>query len=104
MIATKEMISGALNPWRQRLVELYVSGVPAGRAYVQAVYAPRGNAAEAEASRMVRNPKVAQVIQHERNDSKRKILLMRDSKRTILAEIALNVTSRQRTHRSDLAA
>ncbi|MES2659161.1 MAG: terminase small subunit [Verrucomicrobiota bacterium] len=93
MIATAEMINGSLNPRQQKFVELYVSGVPAGRAYEQAGYAPRGNAAEAEASRMVRNPKVAQAIQHERNESKRNALLTRDAKLTILAEIALNVTA-----------
>ena len=42
---------------------------------------------------MVRNPKVARAIQHERNESKRNVLLTRDAKLTILAEIALNVTA-----------
>lgn len=96
MIATREMIEDSLKPRQQRFVELYVSGVPAGRAYEQAGYASRGGAADAEASRMVRNPKVAAVIQREREQARKVTLLTRDSKLAILAEIAFSVTAQGR--------
>lgn len=96
MIATREMIEDSLKPRQQRFVELYVSGVPAGRAYEQAGYASRGGAADAEASRLVRNPKVAEVIRREREQARDKTLLTRDGKLAILAEIALSVTAQGR--------
>jgi phage terminase small subunit len=90
MIATAEMIIQSLNPRQQKFVEFYVSGIPAGRSYERAGYSPKGNAADAEASRLIRNPKVFDAIQREREDSRRNAALSRDCKLSILSEIALN--------------
>ena len=79
-----------LNPRQQQFVSLYTSGIPAGRAYEQAGYASRGNTAEVGASKLVRNAKVAQAIERERNASRDATTLDRDEKLGILAEIARN--------------
>ncbi|RWI88651.1 MAG: Terminase small subunit [Mesorhizobium sp.] len=48
-----------LNIRQERFCLLLVEGLPQSRAYIEAGYAARGNAAEVEASKMVRLPKVA---------------------------------------------
>jgi len=48
-----------LNDRMRRVCELVVQGVPAGRAYEQAGYNARGDAADQNASQLLRKPKVA---------------------------------------------
>lgn len=55
---------------RQRLFAQHlVSGMPAGRAYEKAGYETTGNTSEAEASRLLRNPKLATYIEELRRKS-----------------------------------
>ncbi|MER9403680.1 terminase small subunit [Mesorhizobium caraganae] len=48
-----------LNIRQERFCQGLLEGLPQSRAYVEAGYAARGNAAQVEASKMVRLPKVA---------------------------------------------
>lgn len=52
----------ALSVRQQRFVDLVLSGIPAGRAYEQAGYKARGNAAETCAARLLRNAQVAAAV------------------------------------------
>lgn len=47
-----------MNPRQKKFCKLYLSGMPAGRAYEQAGYDATGNTAEMAASRLIRNDKV----------------------------------------------
>ena len=49
---------GALNSRQERFAQLLAEGMPQSRAYIEAGYKARGNAAYAEASRLVRKDKV----------------------------------------------
>ena len=51
-----------LTPKQQRFVEEYLVDLNASAAYQRAGYTARGNAAEADASRLLRNAKVAAAI------------------------------------------
>lgn len=51
-----------LNSRQQRFVELYTSGMAAGRAYEEAGYQARGNTADVMGSKLLRNAKVAAAI------------------------------------------
>ncbi|RUW27305.1 terminase small subunit [Mesorhizobium sp. M4B.F.Ca.ET.215.01.1.1] len=53
------MSNAKLNIRQERFCFGLAEGLPQSRAYVEAGYAARGNAAEVEASKMVRLPKVA---------------------------------------------
>ncbi|RWG80221.1 MAG: hypothetical protein EOQ69_21635 [Mesorhizobium sp.] len=53
------MSNAKLNTRQERFCLGLAEGLPQSRAYVEAGYAARGNAAEVEASKMVRLPKVA---------------------------------------------
>ncbi|TPM27259.1 Terminase small subunit [Mesorhizobium sp. B2-2-2] len=53
------MPSSKLNARQERFCLGLAEGLPQSRAYVEAGYVARGNAAEVEASKMVRLPKVA---------------------------------------------
>lgn len=79
-----------LNPRQERFVTLVASGLPAGRAYEQAGYQARGNAADVGASKLVRNPKVAEALNRERRAGSEASRLTRDEKLGILEEIARN--------------
>ncbi|WP_292492559.1 terminase small subunit [Mesorhizobium sp.] len=48
-----------MNTRQERFCLLLAEGLPQSRAYIEAGYAARGNAAEASASQLLRNPKVA---------------------------------------------
>jgi phage terminase small subunit len=50
--------NGALNARQERFAQLLAEGMPQSRAYIEAGYKARGNAAYAEASRLVRKDKV----------------------------------------------
>lgn len=51
-----------INDRMRRVCELVVQGVPAGRAYEQAGYTARGDAADQNASQLLRKPKVADYL------------------------------------------
>jgi hypothetical protein len=85
-----------LNPRHERFVSLVAAGLPAGRAYEQAGYASRGNAADVGASKLVRNPKVARALEIERATFREQSSLGREEKLRILAEIASQAFQRPR--------
>lgn len=67
-----EMPTPDLLNSRQRLfVARYASGMAAGRAYEASGYAARGPVADTQASKLLRNPKVAQAIQNEKATNRR---------------------------------
>lgn len=53
------MLSAILNIRQEKFCQGLAEGLPQSRAYIEAGYNARGNAAEVEASKMVRLPKVA---------------------------------------------
>ncbi|MER8570639.1 terminase small subunit [Mesorhizobium sp. M1338] len=53
------MPKSKLNIRHERFCHALAEGLPQSRAYIEAGYAARGNAAEVEASKLVRMPKVA---------------------------------------------
>ncbi|MER8859045.1 terminase small subunit [Mesorhizobium sp. M0757] len=53
------MRNSKLNIRQERFCHALIEGHPQSRAYIEAGYTARGNAAEVEASKMVRLPKVA---------------------------------------------
>lgn len=56
----------ALSPRHELFVAGILAGKPQSQAYIDAGYRARGNAAESEASKLVRHPKVAAEIQRRR--------------------------------------
>jgi phage terminase small subunit len=52
----------AMNPRQTKFAKLYLSGIPAGRAYEQAGYEMTGDAADMAGSRLIRNDKVRDYI------------------------------------------
>ena len=52
----------AMNPRQAKFAKLYLSGIPAGRAYEQAGYASTGNAADVCGFKLLRNAKVRDYI------------------------------------------
>lgn len=58
--------STLLNPRQKAFADLVIVGTPAGRAWEQAGYHARGNAAEVQACRALKNPKVKAYIKAER--------------------------------------
>ena len=87
MTQTMNNPSPTLNSRQSRFVTLVASGVPAGRAYEQAGYASKGAAADAAASRLLRNDKVAKVLEDERKRSKSKARWTRCDKLAVLEAI-----------------
>lgn len=75
-----------LRELQWRFVQEYLVDLNASAAYQRAGYKSRGNAAEAHASRLVRNGKVTAAIQAERNKYTTRVALHQDR---ILEEIAL---------------
>jgi phage terminase small subunit len=82
-----------LHPRQERFVALVTSGLPAGRAYEQAGYRSRGNAADVGASKLVRNPKVARALEAEREATLKASRMSREEKLGILESIARNATA-----------
>ena len=88
----------SLQPRQERFVALVTSGLPAGRAYEQAGYRSRGNAADVGASKLVRNPKVARALGAERETTLKASRMSREEKLGILESIARDgsATARER--------
>ncbi|MBZ9954306.1 MULTISPECIES: terminase small subunit [unclassified Mesorhizobium] len=66
------MSNARLNMRQERFCLGLAEGLPQSRAYIEAGYTARGNAAEVEASKMVRLPKVATRIAELRADAARR--------------------------------
>lgn len=96
MVIDNTHSADCLNPRQQRFVELYTSGMPAGRAYEEAGYASRGGTADADASKMVRNPKVSRAIQKGREENRQLTSLSSQEKMAILARIAMDAKASAR--------
>jgi phage terminase small subunit len=78
-----------MNPRQKKFVKLWMSGVPAGRAYEQAGYESRGDAADKSGSRLLKNVEVKKYIEKmNKNDDKRTILSIAERKE-LLTRIAL---------------
>ena len=58
--------STLLNPRQKSFADLVIIGTPAGRAWEQAGYHARGNAAEVEAHKALKKPKIKAYIKAER--------------------------------------
>ena len=52
----------AMNPRQAKFAKLYLSGIPAGRAYEQAGYASKGDTADVCGCQLLRSPKVSAYI------------------------------------------
>ena len=78
-----------MNPRHKKFVKLWLKGVPAGRAYEQAGYESRGDAADKSDSRLLKNVEVKKYIDKmNKNDDKRTILSIGERKE-LLTRIAL---------------
>ncbi|MCZ8546317.1 terminase small subunit [Mesorhizobium qingshengii] len=72
MVLSTAMPHTKLNTRQEQFCHGLVEGLPQSRAYIKAGYTARGNAAEVEASKMVRLPKVAARIAELRADAARR--------------------------------
>jgi len=79
-----------MNPRQKKFVKLYLSGIPAGRAYEKAGYESTGGASEAAASRMLRSAKVRDHIKtmNEKTDDET-VATLKERKQT-MTEIMRN--------------
>jgi len=78
-----------MNPRQKKFVKLWMSGVPAGRAYEQAGYDSRGAEADANASRLIRNDKVAKYIKKMNEKTEKSTILSIAERKELLTRIAL---------------
>jgi hypothetical protein len=60
------MTTHTLNPRQKKFADLVIEGLPAGRAWTQAGYQARGNAAAVQASLALKKPKFKAYIKAER--------------------------------------
>ena len=73
----------------RKFAKLWLKGIPAGRAYEQAGYESRGDAADKSGSRLLKNVEVKKYIEKmNKNDDKRTILSIAERKE-MLTRIAL---------------
>ena len=78
-----------MNPRQKKFVKLWMSGVPAGRAYEQAGYDSRGAEADANASRLIRNDKVAKYVKKMNEKTEKSTILSIAERKELLTRIAL---------------
>jgi phage terminase small subunit len=78
-----------MNPRQKKFVKLWMSGVPAGRAYEQAGYDSRGAEADANASRLIRNDKVAKYIKTMNEKTEKSTILSITERKELLTRIAM---------------
>jgi len=76
-----------MNDRQRKFAELVVQGRPASRAYQEAGYSATGNSAEALASKMIRNDKVAAYIEELRGEVKAASKFTREAKLEGIYEI-----------------
>lgn len=79
-----------LNVRQLRFAEFVAGGMPASRAYKAAGYNSAGNSAEANASTLIRNQRVAEHIAKLRAPETKKALMTRDRKREFLRDVIEN--------------
>ena len=78
-----------MNPRQKKFVKLWMSGVPAGRAYEQAGYEMTGDAADMAASRLIRNDKVKKYIDKMNEKTEKATILSIAERKELLTRIAL---------------
>jgi|14_taG_2_1085336.scaffolds.fasta_scaffold194185_2 phage terminase small subunit len=78
-----------MNPRQKKFVKLWMSGVPAGRAYEQAGYDTRGDVADVSASQLLRNPKVAKYIKTMNEKTEKSTILSITERKELLTRIAM---------------
>ena len=78
-----------MNPRQKKFVKLWLSGVPAGRAYEQAGYGSTGDIADQCASQLLRNPKVAKYIKTMNEKTDKATILSIGERKELLTRIAL---------------
>ena len=78
-----------MNPRQKKFVKLWMSGVPAGRAYEQAGYDTRGDVADVSASQLLRNPKVKEYIDKMNEKTDKATILSIAERKELLTRIAL---------------
>ena len=78
-----------MNPRQKKFVKLWMSGIPAGRAYEQAGYEMTGDAADMAASRLIRNDKVKKYIDKMNEKTEKATILSIAERKELLTRIAL---------------
>jgi phage terminase small subunit len=78
-----------MNPRQKKFVKLWMSGIPAGRAYEQAGYDTRGDVADVSASQLLRNPKVKEYIDKMNEKTEKATILSIAERKEMLTRIAL---------------
>jgi len=78
-----------MNPRQRKFVKLWMSGVPAGRAYEQAGYGSTGDVADQCASQLLRKPKVKEYIDKMNEKTEKATILSISERKEMLTRIAL---------------
>ena len=78
-----------MNPRQKKFVKLWMSGIPAGRAYEQAGYEMTGDAADMAASRLIRNDKVKKYIDKMNEKTEKSTILSITERKELLTRIAM---------------
>ncbi|SHI59654.1 Terminase small subunit [Rubritalea squalenifaciens DSM 18772] len=81
------VVMGGVNVRQARFVELYLSGMAAGRAYEEAGYESRGEAAVSAASKLLKQEKVMEHLQRLRREQEKDGYLTRQEIRRIRHEM-----------------
>ena len=81
-------MSAGLNQRQKRFADLYLQGIPAGRAYEKAGYEVTGNVADVNASQLLRNPKIKNYIQSMNEKADTNTILSITERKEMLTRIA----------------
>lgn len=76
-----------VNDRQRRFAEILVSGTPGSRAYIEAGYDAKGNAAEVNAHKLLRNAKVAAFVKVLRLDASRAGIIDREAVLQYLSDV-----------------
>lgn len=77
-----------VNQRQKKFADLYLQGLPAGRAYEQAGYGSTGDAADVSASQLLRNPKVKDYINKMNEKTDKSTILSITERKEMLSRIA----------------
>ena len=77
-----------MNQRQKKFADLYLQGLPAGRAYEQAGYEMTGDAADMAASRLIRNDKVKEYIAKMNEKADKSTILSITERKEMLSRIA----------------
>ncbi|MFV1994676.1 MAG: terminase small subunit [Verrucomicrobiales bacterium] len=83
-----------VNDRQRRFAMWVVMGVPAGRAYERAGYSARGGAADASASKLLRNAKVSRYVAKLRREGEARAAMGFDGMAAYLQEVMLTPVSK----------